>query len=106
MRYKEFNVEEKIDWFAVDWGTSQLRVWGLSSARTVLFQTNSDKGAGKLQQHEFESTLQDLISQHIPDKSETPVIICGMAGSRQGWKEAPYVKMPTEISQFFSVLQR
>ena len=101
MSYKELDVEEQIDWFAVDWGTSQLRVWGLTSVGKVLFQTSSDKGAGTLQQHEFEGALQKIISQQIPNKLEVPVIICGMAGSRQGWKEAQYVKMPTESSQIF-----
>src|ERR1700759_3429515 len=26
-----------------------------------------------------------------------PVLICGMAGARQGWREAPYVKTPTRL---------
>ena len=73
----------------------------VTSVGKVLFQTSSDKGAGTLQQHEFEGALQKIISQQIPNKLEVPVIICGMAGSRQGWKEAQYVKMPTESSQIF-----
>jgi 2-dehydro-3-deoxygalactonokinase len=27
----------------------------------------------------------------------TPVLICGMAGARQGWAEAPYLKTPTRL---------
>jgi 2-dehydro-3-deoxygalactonokinase len=27
-----------------------------------------------------------------------PVLICGMAGARQGWAEAPYLKMPTHLA--------
>ena len=101
MNEMESDVAGQIEWFAADWGTSQLRVWGVSSTNEILFQTNSKKGAGFLQQNEFECTLLNLISQQIPNKSEIPVIICGMAGSRQGWKEAQYVKMPTKISQVF-----
>src|SRR4029453_12239359 len=26
-----------------------------------------------------------------------PVLICGMAGARQGWVEAPYLKVPTRL---------
>src|SRR5580692_10546365 len=26
-----------------------------------------------------------------------PVLICGMAGARQGWREAPYLKTPTRL---------
>ena len=89
----------KIDWFAVDWGTSNLRVWGISSTGEILIQKNSNKGAGLLQQHEFERTLLELISQHIPNKSVVDVVICGMAGSRQGWKEAQYIEMPAKTSQ-------
>ncbi len=97
----ESEVAGQIEWFAADWGTSQLRVWGVSSTGEIVFQTNSNKGAGFLKQGEFESSLLNLISQQILDKSEIPVVICGMAGSRQGWKEAQYVKMPTKISQVF-----
>ncbi|MBX8827887.1 2-dehydro-3-deoxygalactonokinase, partial [Ochrobactrum sp. SFR4] len=26
-----------------------------------------------------------------------PVMICGMAGARQGWAEAPYINLPTAL---------
>ena len=29
--------------------------------------------------------------------AEAPVLICGMAGARQGWAEAPYLKTPTRL---------
>jgi 2-dehydro-3-deoxygalactonokinase len=31
-----------------------------------------------------------------------PVVICGMAGSRQGWIEAPYVPTPASIADIFT----
>ncbi|MCA0938849.1 2-dehydro-3-deoxygalactonokinase [Salipiger pacificus] len=81
----------KADWIAVDWGTSNLRLWRMAVDGTVLDRAESDAGMGRLSPEDFEPTLLGL----LPDlDAETPVIICGMAGARQGWAEAPYVKTP------------
>ncbi|NSX54116.1 2-dehydro-3-deoxygalactonokinase [Parasulfitobacter algicola] len=81
------------DWFAVDWGTSNLRVWAMTASGTVLDQAVSDQGMGKLTRDRFEPALLDLIGDWLgPNK--TPVIACGMVGARQGWVEAPYQTTP------------
>jgi 2-dehydro-3-deoxygalactonokinase len=82
----------KPDWIAVDWGTSNLRVWAMGPAG-VLDQATSDDGMGKLTREEFEPALLRLIAPWLgPDRM--PVIACGMVGSRQGWFEAPYRTVP------------
>ena len=81
----------KADWIAVDWGTSNLRLWRMAADGTVLDRAESDAGMGRLSPEDFEPTLLGLLSDL---DTETPVIICGMAGARQGWAEAPYVKTP------------
>ncbi len=82
-----------LDWIAADWGTSHLRVWGLRGD-TVLHQTASDQGMGQLSRDGFEPALLALVADWLPEGQVTPVIICGMAGSRQGWAEAPYRAVP------------
>ncbi len=82
------------DWIAVDWGTTNLRVWAMSDAGEVIGSTYSDRGMGTLSQSDFEPCLLDLISPWL-GAAKTPVISCGMVGSRQGWAEAPYRATPT-----------
>ncbi len=48
---------------------------------------------GSLTPDAFEPALVDLIAPYLGEHT-TPVICCGMAGSRQGWQEATYVNVP------------
>lgn len=82
----------KTDWIAVDWGTSNLRVWAMG-AEGVLAHASSDDGMGTLDRDGFEPALLKLITPWLT-KSNTEVIACGMVGSRQGWFEAPYRSTP------------
>ncbi len=84
-----------VDWIAADWGTTNLRVWGLTNDNTVLQMASSDRGMGKLTRAEFEPALLDLVGDWITEK--TPVLACGMVGSRQGWTESGYVQTPCPI---------
>ncbi len=79
------------DWIAVDWGTSNLRVWAMG-AQGVLAHASSDEGMGKLARDAFEAALLRLIAPWI--SGPTTIIACGMVGSRQGWCEAPYRTVP------------
>lgn len=79
-------------WIAVDWGTSNLRVWAMSGDGKVLAETSSDEGMGKLNRDGFEPALVRLIAPWLAERP--PVVACGMVGSRQGWCEAPYRTVP------------
>jgi 2-dehydro-3-deoxygalactonokinase len=81
------------DWLAVDWGTSHLRVWGMGRDGNALFRKTSDAGMGSLTRDQFEPALLDLVGDSL-NAGTTPAIVCGMAGSRQGWVEAKYVATP------------
>ena len=89
-------IATQIDWVAVDWGTSTLRVQAMDGRGDVLASSVSDKGMGKLNVDEFEPALLSLISAWLPESSQNPlpVLICGMAGARQGWREAAYRVVP------------
>lgn len=82
------------EWIAVDWGTSNLRVWVFGPDGQMIDHTQSDQGMGRLAPEQFEPTLLQLIETHLPTAQVTPVICCGMAGARQGWAEAPYAAVP------------
>ena len=85
---------ERAAWIAVDWGTSNLRLWRLDAAGEVLGEVRSDRGMGKLRPEEFETVLLDLLAGDLPDHGRLTVVACGMVGARQGWQEARYVPVP------------
>lgn len=82
-------------WIAVDWGTSNLRVWLMSGGQVVEAKSAST-GMGSLKPDEFEPSLLALISNWLDDHSDgkMQIVACGMVGARQGWMEAPYAEVP------------
>ncbi len=83
-----------LSWIAADWGTSNLRVWAMASDGRVIAQAESDDGMGRLDHSGFEPALIRLVGGWLPSGRVTPVVACGMVGSRQGWVEAPYRAVP------------
>ncbi|MBO6718533.1 MAG: 2-dehydro-3-deoxygalactonokinase [Rhizobiaceae bacterium] len=85
-----------MDWIAVDWGTSALRAWAIGADGAVLDEARSGDGMGSLDREGYEPALLRLIGAWLPAKPARPiqVIVCGMAGARQGWREAPYRSVP------------
>lgn len=86
-------------WVAVDWGSSNLRAWGMDQQGNVIAQSSSDKGMLSLKPDEYEAELLHLISPWLPASSRVEVMVCGMAGARQGWQEAAYLPVPTPLGQ-------
>lgn len=81
---------------AVDWGTSSFRLWLLDRGGTVLAERRSGEGMLTAAAEGFAQILEKhLAAAGAPD--HLPVIICGMAGARQGWVEAPYVTVPAGL---------
>ncbi|TJW43801.1 MAG: 2-dehydro-3-deoxygalactonokinase [Mesorhizobium sp.] len=81
---------------AVDWGTTRMRVWLLDETGGVVAERRGDDGLITAQAVGFSTILEGhLAAMGAPEA--LPVIICGMAGSRQGWLEAPYVTVPAPI---------
>lgn len=85
-------------WIAVDWGTSHLRVWAMDAQDQVLTQIHSDKGMAGMSAGAYASELLSLAADWLPETGSIHAVICGMAGSRQGWKEAPYLTVPAAPS--------
>lgn len=79
-------------WIAVDWGTTHLRATAMGGAGP-LAQAGSADGMGSLKPDQFEAALLALIGPWLT-APVTPVIACGMVGSRQGWAEAKYRAVP------------
>jgi len=85
---------EFADWIAVDWGTSNLRVWMIGADGQPFATATSDRGMGVLGRDEFEAALLDLIEPYLTPDHVVQVVCSGMVGSRQGWAEADYRSVP------------
>jgi 2-dehydro-3-deoxygalactonokinase len=84
-------------YLAVDWGTSSFRLWLIDGAGSVLKERRSQEGlmeAGKLG---FATVLQSHLDA-VGAANDLPVVICGMAGARQGWVEAGYIDTPAHLA--------
>lgn len=86
----------KLAWIGVDWGTSNLRVYGVDFSGRVSLESSSARGMNTLQSSEFEGALLDLIDPWLVENETIPVFVCGMAGSRQGWHEVSYRQIPCQ----------
>ncbi|MEM7487645.1 MAG: 2-dehydro-3-deoxygalactonokinase [Pseudomonadota bacterium] len=80
-------------WIAVDWGTSRLRATRMGPGVPRETRESAD-GMSRLTPDMFEPSLSALIDDWLDADGPTRIVICGMAGSRQGWAEAPYLPVP------------
>lgn len=81
---------------AVDWGTSSFRLWLVDRAGHVLGERRSAEGMMTAGKTGFAGVLQSHLDA-VDAASDLPVIICGMAGARQGWVEAGYIDTPAHL---------
>ncbi|MGU3401409.1 2-dehydro-3-deoxygalactonokinase [Brucellaceae bacterium D45D] len=92
------NEQTKPAFVGVDWGTSSFRVWLINSAGDVLAESRSSEGMLHCADNGFAPVLAaHLVKLNAP--AGLPVLICGMAGARQGWVEAPYLQTPTALDR-------
>jgi 2-dehydro-3-deoxygalactonokinase len=78
---------------AVDWGTSSLRGALLDEAGRVLEEKSAPLGILNVDNGDFAGVFAAQFSGWMKPPG-TLCLISGMAGSRQGWVEAPYVSCP------------
>jgi 2-dehydro-3-deoxygalactonokinase len=96
-------VASEAEWVAVDWGTTNLRVWGIGAGGEVAFARSSDQGMSRLQRDAYAGVLAGLLGEHFAAGGpRVDVLICGMAGARQGWIEAPYIDAPADLRDLTS----
>ena len=84
----------------IDWGTTQLRGFRLDDAGQVLERRETGSGISTIQNGAFYAALQSLIGDWQNLDRSIPILMCGMIGSRQGWREVPYVPCPAQLSDF------
>jgi 2-dehydro-3-deoxygalactonokinase len=77
----------------VDWGTTSFRAFRIGRDGAVRDRRTSARGILNVPDGRFGETLRDEIGPWLA-AGEERVLLSGMVGSRQGWKEAPYLPCP------------
>lgn len=80
---------------AVDWGTSSLRVARLDEEGRAAEQREFPRGILTVPAGGFPQVFAEACGDWM--RGGALALICGMAGSRQGWKEAPYAPCPAGL---------
>lgn len=83
---------------AIDWGTSSLRGARLNATGQVLESREFARGILSVPTGQFEAVFNEFFG----DWMQAPDALClisGMAGSRQGWQEAPYCPCPAGFAE-------
>jgi 2-dehydro-3-deoxygalactonokinase len=77
---------------AVDWGTSSFRAYRLDATGRVFDTRSSPRGILTVADRDFAAVLRDAVGAWLD--GERLMLLSGMIGSRQGWREAPYCPCP------------
>jgi 2-dehydro-3-deoxygalactonokinase len=77
----------------VDWGTTNFRAFRFTPGGTIRDRRAGLRGILNVPNNRFSDTLREEIGPWLA-AGENHVLLSGMIGSRQGWKEAPYLPCP------------
>jgi 2-dehydro-3-deoxygalactonokinase len=77
----------------VDWGTTAFRAFRMTADGTIRDRRSGLRGILNVPDSRFADTLREEIGPWLA-AGENHVLLSGMIGSRQGWKEAPYLPCP------------
>ncbi|MBB2724282.1 UNVERIFIED_ORG: 2-dehydro-3-deoxygalactonokinase [Rhizobium aethiopicum] len=90
---------------AVDWGTSSFRLWLMARDGSVLAERRSGEGMTSAAKTGFSTVLSSHLAA-IEAPENLPVVVCGMAGARQGWVEAGYIDVPAPLASILTAAVR
>lgn len=82
---------------AIDWGTSSLRGARIAADGQVLEQRSFARGILGVPAGGFEAALDEAFGDWRAQSARC--LVSGMAGSRQGWIEAPYCPCPAGFAE-------
>ncbi|WP_162916501.1 2-dehydro-3-deoxygalactonokinase [Dongia deserti] len=91
---------------AVDWGTTNRRAWLLGPDGKAVDERADSSGLLAVQDRRFAESLEVFLGDWVGSASIIPVVIAGMAGSRMGWVEVPYVTAPAPLSDLAQNLMK
>lgn len=78
---------------AVDWGTTSFRAYRIDAAGIVVDKREAPLGILAIKEQRFAEALESQVGDWI-EHGVHPIVMSGMIGSRQGWREQAYVRCP------------
>jgi 2-dehydro-3-deoxygalactonokinase len=88
----------------LDWGTSTLRAALFDAHGRVIEERSMPRGILTVAPGEFSAVFHDACGDWLRATGAV-ALLCGMAGSRQGWVEAPYCACPAGFADIAARLQ-
>lgn len=86
---------------AIDWGTSSLRAARLDDEGRATEERELPRGILTVPAGGFRQVFEEACGDWMKAPGAV-AFICGMAGSQQGWKEAPYAPCPAGFAELAS----
>jgi len=83
---------------AVDWGTTGFRGYRLDGEGRILDSRSAAAGILSVKDGAFAAVLEEQVGDWI-GAGESPIVMSGMIGSRQGWIEVPYANCPAGFEE-------
>jgi 2-dehydro-3-deoxygalactonokinase len=80
----------------VDWGTTNLRVFSCRRDGSILDRVHSSVGIKSVPKDGFPAVLKPVIDK-MGELEDPTLFVCGMAGAKGGWLEAPYCQTPLAL---------
>src|SRR6195952_1415463 len=87
----------------VDWGTTSFRAFRIGRDGTIRDRRSAAKGIMNVPDGRFGDTLREEVGPWLA-AGESQVLLSGMIGSRQGWKEASYLPCPAGAAELGAAL--
>ena len=88
----------------IDWGSSGFRAYLLSDDGSIRERRTATSGIASLTPTDYAAVLQQQIGDWLRAEPTAPVLLSGMVGSRQGWREAAYVECPAGMAELAAQL--
>ncbi len=82
----------------LDWGSSGFRAYLMARDGAVLDAIATADGIASVSPGGFPATFRRVLGDWLEAYPTLPVLASGMVGSRNGWREAPYVACPADLS--------
>lgn len=89
-------------YLAIDWGTTNRRVYVMDAAGAVIETARDDRGIKAVAPGGWSAELAGIRARF----GDLPAIAAGMVGSTRGWIDVPYVKAPAGIAELAGGLGR
>jgi 2-dehydro-3-deoxygalactonokinase len=88
----------------VDWGTTRFRAYLIAPSGSIAAKKETDQGILAVSAGGFPAVLQSAVAEWRAAHPDAAVIAAGMVGSRQGWREVPYLSCPAGLADIAGAL--